>query len=104
MKRRSIPLVLPALVLAALVLMASARHAPRVEFVDFGKTVTPTQPAYRAAVPPVSDASIKEFRIPITHATIQIADGVSYAGWTFGGTATTRIRLTVPRGIPASPW
>jgi nitrite reductase (NO-forming) len=37
-------------------------------------------------VPPASDAPVKEFRIPVTHATIQIADGVSYSGWTFGGT------------------
>ena len=86
MKRRSIPLVLPVLVVAALALMASTRRAPRAEFVDFGKTVTPTQPSYQAAVSPASDASIKEFRIPITHATIQISEGVSYTGWTFGGT------------------
>lgn len=86
MKRKSIPLVISALAAVVVALMASARRPPRVEFVDFGKTVTPTEPAYQAAVPPASDASIKEFRIPITHATIQIADGVSYAGWTLGGT------------------
>ncbi len=86
MNRKSIPLVISALAAVGLALMASARRPPRVEFVDFGKTVTPTEPSYQAAVPPVSDASIKEFRIPISHATIQIADGVSYAGWTLGGT------------------
>jgi nitrite reductase (NO-forming) len=85
-KRKSILLVAPPLVVVALALGASPRRAPRVDFVDFGKTVTPTQPTYQAAVPPVADAPIKEFRIPITHATIQVAEGVSYAGWTFGGT------------------
>ena len=57
-----------------------------VEYTDFGRVHTPTQPAYRAEVQPPSDAPIKEFRIPITHETIEIADGVTYAGWTFGGT------------------
>jgi nitrite reductase (NO-forming) len=47
---------------------------------------TPDRPAYLATVPPVSDAPVKEFRIPISHRTIEIADGVEYDGWTFGGT------------------
>ena len=57
-----------------------------VEYTDFGRVHTPTQPAYRAEVQPPSDAPIKEFRIPITHEAIEIADGVTYDGWTFGGT------------------
>jgi len=57
-----------------------------VERIDFGEVRTPTEPAFRAEVPPVSDAPIKEFRIPITHETIEIADGMTYEGWTFGGT------------------
>ncbi len=56
------------------------------EYVDFGQVRTPTQPTYLAEVPPSSTAPIKEFRIPITHETIEIADGVLYDGWTFGGT------------------
>jgi nitrite reductase (NO-forming) len=63
-----------------------ARHSPTIEKVDFAKTVTATAPAFDAALAPVSDADIKEFRIPITDERIEIADGVSYDGWTFGGT------------------
>ena len=35
---------------------------------------------------PVTDPSIREFVIPITHDTVEIAKGVKYEGWTFGGT------------------
>jgi nitrite reductase (NO-forming) len=57
-----------------------------VERVDFGSVVTVTDPAYDAAAPAVTRAPNKEFRIPITHQTIEIAPGVEYEGWTFGGT------------------
>ena len=66
-----------------------------VEYTDFGQVRTPTQPAFRAEIQPPSSAPIKEFRIPITHETIQISNGVTYAGWTFGGTVpgpTIRVR------------
>jgi nitrite reductase (NO-forming) len=63
-----------------------ARHGPTIETVDFAKTVTATTPAFDASLAPVSDAEIKEFRIPITDERIEIADNVSYDGWTFGGT------------------
>ena len=66
--------------------LTGARGAASVEVVDFGKTVTATRPAFDARVAPVSDARIKEFIIPITHDTIEIASGVKYEGWTFGGT------------------
>ena len=66
--------------------LTGARGSASVEVVDFGKTVTATRPAYDARVAPVSDARIKEFIIPITHDTIEIASGVKYEGWTFGGT------------------
>lgn len=59
---------------------------PEVEYTDFGAVRTPTEPAFMAEIEPVSDAPIKEFRIPITHETIEIAAGVTYDGWTFGGT------------------
>ncbi len=62
------------------------RGAAAVEYIDFGQVQTATQPAYVAAVSPPSAARVKEFRIPITHDTIEIADGVTYEGWTFGGT------------------
>ena len=66
-----------------------------VEDTDFGSTKTPTQPAFLAEIQPTSNAPVKEFRIPITHETIEIADGVTYEGWTFGGTVpgpTIRVR------------
>lgn len=67
-----------------------ARHAltaaTTVERTDFDRTVTATTPAYDASLGTVSDAGIKEFRIPIKDATIEIANGVKYQGWTFGST------------------
>jgi nitrite reductase (NO-forming) len=85
-------------------IITAARHAPSVEVVDFATRITPTRPAFDATLAPVSNADIKEFRIPITESTIQIADGVSYHGWTFGGTVPgpalrvrvgDRVRITV---------
>jgi nitrite reductase (NO-forming) len=70
----------------ALFLTTAAGRTRSVERVDFGVTRTATTPAWDARVAPVSDAGIKEFRIPITHDTIEIANGVRYVGWTFGGT------------------
>lgn len=56
------------------------------ESVDFEKTPHPTQPVYDAAVAAPSRARVREFRIPITHGTITIAEGKTYEGWMFGGT------------------
>lgn len=71
--------------LAALALVP-ASHSPAVDRVDFGRTVTQTTPTYDAELAPASAAPVKEFRIPIEDEKIQIADGVTYDGWTFGGT------------------
>jgi nitrite reductase (NO-forming) len=68
------------------VVLAAARRPDTIERVDFDKVVRPTSPAYDARLAPVSNATIKEFRIPIKDATLQIAQGVTYQGWTFGGT------------------
>lgn len=76
--------------------LTAARRNDRVERVDFGKTVRTTVPTYDARVAPASDAGVKEFRIPIVHSTIEIADGVKYDGWTFGGTVpgpVVRVRV-----------
>ncbi|MGE0352727.1 MAG: multicopper oxidase domain-containing protein [Gemmatimonadales bacterium] len=67
-------------------IQAHRMAAPAVESIDFGARITPTVPAYRAEAPAPTPAREKDFRIPITHDTITIADGVRYAGWTFGGT------------------
>ena len=64
----------------------NAIRSQKVDRIDFGKVVTATAPVYNAALPEVSDAGIKEFRIPIKNAVVEIADGVKYDGWTFGGT------------------
>ena len=72
------------------------RRGERVQHVDFDKTITASQPAFDARLAPPSDAGIKEFRIPIKDATIEIAKGVTYQGWTFGGTVpgpTLRVRV-----------
>jgi nitrite reductase (NO-forming) len=67
-------------------LTAAARREATVERIDFGKIVRATSPAFDARLAPASNAGIKEFRIPIKDATIEIAKGVTYQGWTFGGT------------------
>ena len=91
-------LISGSLVIAALALVGYRSGGGQdltVEYTDFGQVRTPTTPAFLAEVPPVSDAPIKEFRIPITHETIEIASGVEYEGWTFGGTVpgpTIRVR------------
>jgi len=74
------------LTLAVVGFTDNAVRANKVSRIDFGKTITATTPVYDASLPDMSDAGIKEFRIPITNATIEIADGVKYQGWTFGGT------------------
>ncbi|HJP85723.1 MAG TPA: multicopper oxidase domain-containing protein [Gemmatimonadaceae bacterium] len=66
--------------------LTGASHDNRVERVDFDKFVRATSPAYDARLAPVVDAPVKEFRIPIKDATLEIAKGVTYQGWTFGGT------------------
>lgn len=63
-----------------------ARRSTEIERVDFGATKTATMPVWDARVKPVTEAGIKEFRIPMTHDTIEVAKGVKYVGWTFGGT------------------
>jgi len=78
--------------LAATAVMAAAGlgfanlAAPVVEQVDFGVTTTSTTPVFDARVAPASKATVREFRIPMTHRTIEIAPGVEYDGWTFGNT------------------
>jgi nitrite reductase (NO-forming) len=71
---------------AGFVGLTAARRSPTVERVDFGRVARATAPAYDARLAPPSDADIKDYRIPITDATIEIAKGVTYEGWTFGGT------------------
>lgn len=78
-------LALAALMTGGLALTA-ARRGETVQSVDFAKQITAIQPAFDARLAPVSDANVKVFRIPIKDATIEIAKGVSYQGWTFGGT------------------
>ena len=96
-------------VVAGALALTAARCDEHVERVDFDKVVRATSPAYDARLAPVVDAPIKEFRIPIKNATLQIADGVSYEGWTFGGTVPgpvvhvrvgDKVRVTVINNSP----
>ena len=101
-------MVLSAIGAGALAL-TGARRGETVERVDFGRKVTVTQPAYDARLAPASGADIKEFILPVTHDTIEIAKGVKYEGWTFGGTVPgpvlrvregDRVRITVVNKSP----
>jgi nitrite reductase (NO-forming) len=74
------------LAVAVLGFTDNAIRSHKIDRIDFGKLVTATTPVYDASLPEASDAGIKEFRIPIKNAVIEIADGVKYQGWTFGGT------------------
>jgi nitrite reductase (NO-forming) len=71
---------------AVIVGLTAARREVTVERIDFGVVARATSPAFDARLAPASDAGIKAFRIPIKDATIEIAKGVTYQGWTFGGT------------------
>ena len=86
MTRNTVLFIAVAGVAAAVAVTAATRRSSRTEVTDFAATRTTVTPAYDAAVRPVSDATTKVFRIPITHDTIEIADGTRYEGWTFGGT------------------
>jgi len=70
----------------AFVAMTAARRTPAIERIDFDRVARATTPAYDARLAPASDADIKDFRIPIKDASLEIAKGVKYDGWTFGGT------------------
>jgi nitrite reductase (NO-forming) len=67
-------------------LLTGGRRPAEVHRVDFSATRTAVVPAFDARVAPAGRARIKEFRIPMTHDTIEIAQGVRYVGWTFGHT------------------
>jgi nitrite reductase (NO-forming) len=81
-----IPVVAVIVILGGVFTVTAARRGDRVVSVDFDKIVRATTPAYDARLAPAADAPTKEFRIPIKDATLEIAKGVSYQGWTFGGT------------------
>lgn len=86
--RKFIAPVLSAVTFGAIALaLTAARRTPTTESTDFGKLVRAITPAYDATLREASDADIKSFRIPIKDAVIEIASGVKYQGWTFGGTA-----------------
>ena len=66
--------------------LAGARAGDTLERIDFGIERRMVEPAYDARLKPATKANVREFVIPITHDTIEIAKGVKYEGWTFGGT------------------
>src|SRR5438445_3805116 len=86
---------------------------PQVEVMDFATAPRATQPVYDARLSPASAAPVKEFRIPIRDATVEIAKGVTYKSWTFGGTVPgpvvrvregdlVRVRLVNEASMPHS--
>src|SRR5438046_4331962 len=99
-------------VLAALA-RAGCADPPRVEVTGFGPARRGTQPVYDARLSPALTAAVTEFRIPIRDATVEIAKGVTYKSWTFGGTVPgpvvrvregdlVRIRLVNEASMPHS--
>src|SRR5947207_9375671 len=86
-RRNALTTALTILTLSAgMLVITAARRNEQIERIDFGRVQRATTPAFDARLQPASDAAIKEFRIPIQDATIEIAKGVTYQGWTFGGT------------------
>jgi nitrite reductase (NO-forming) len=65
---------------------AESYRTDEVAVVDFATVRTPVTPAYDARIAPATPERVRSFRIPVTHETIEIAEGVTYDGWTFGGT------------------
>jgi len=82
----SLGLLVVALGVGALVLLGAARRGSSIESMDFDRVQRSTSPAYDARLTRPSEAGVKAFRIPIKDATIDIASGVTYHAWTFGGT------------------
>jgi nitrite reductase (NO-forming) len=94
---------------AGVLAITAARRDDAIHSVDFARQITKTRPAFDARLAPASDAGIKAFRIPIKDAAIEIANGVSYQGWTFGGTVPgpalrvrvgDQVRITVVNESP----
>jgi nitrite reductase (NO-forming) len=86
---RYVKLSLVTAAIAAITTGAAIHNPARntaVSRIDFDKTTRLTTPAYDARLAAADPAHVKDFRIPIKDATIQIAEGISYSGWTFGGT------------------
>src|SRR6266487_5417170 len=102
-----------AIAVALASLAVGGSSPPQVEVTDFATAPRATQPVYDARLSPASAAPVKEFRIPIRDATVEIAKGVTYKSWTFGGTvpgpvirvregALVRIRLVNEASMPHS--
>lgn len=86
-KQTWISMTIGAAVLAGgLVFLTGARRRPTVDRVDFDAVHRATSPVYDPRLAPAGVADVKEFRIPIKDTLIEIAKGVMYRGWTFGGT------------------
>jgi len=87
--------------------------SPEIQLTDFGSVSPPATVPYPAELVPASAAAVKEFRIPIRDATVEIAEGKTYTGWTFGGSVPgpvvrvrqgdlVRIRLVNEASMPHS--
>jgi hypothetical protein len=59
--------VMVGVVSAAALGVVATSGAPAVERIDFGEVVTATEPVFDARVYPATSATVREFRIPMTH-------------------------------------
>lgn len=107
----SLVLIVVALIVGGFSLLGAVRRGGPIESVDFDRVQRSTSPAYDARLTRPSDARVKAFRIPIKDATIEIAAGVTYHAWTFGGTVPgpvlrvrvgDEVRITVVNESPLS--
>ncbi len=71
---------------AVVIVNTGARKSAAIDRIDFTTIAPRPTDVYAARLAPASEAPIKEFVIPIEDDTIEIAKGVRYVGWTFGGT------------------
>jgi nitrite reductase (NO-forming) len=112
MQGKILGIVAVALALATTAAVQLSR-SPEIQVRDFGSVSPPATVPYPAELIPASAAAVKEFRIPIRDATVEIAKGVTYTGWTFGGSAPgpvvrvrqgdlVRIRLVNEASMPHS--
>jgi nitrite reductase (NO-forming) len=64
--------------------------------IDLGARATAPDSIYPARLAPASRVRTKEFRIPIRDVTFEVSPGVTYRGWSFGGTVpgpVVRVRV-----------
>lgn len=85
MKRFILSIAAAAVLVGGVLVLQAYRRGERVEVVDLAARAAGPGAVYPARLAPAADAGVKEFRIPIEHRTVTIADSTSFDAWTFGG-------------------